>query len=328
MPNTAEIEQLRLEIESLRRDVEKLRDHQHLGTDGSVLLQGSTPILAQSLGLIGSTIKRGDFLFTPFNITDGQVGGLSADVKQRLMGMGIAITGGKGTSSEQVNALLTSGLSSDPEEANKPTNQSSWDNINFSQLSVIQSLNSSYSQSGPSFVSPTSFLIGERTPGIKNGVGSITSGGSTLSDSTANFQSDKLILSVCNIFTSSGSILASYRVLSHTSNVLTLGQVNSDGSSTIASLPQTGSFSYEVRTPMLLGASEMPWERLYVGEDIRLGYGSSGGSQVRYIKWGNGSPEGVVTANTGSLYLRFDGSTSTSLYIKTSGSGATGWTAK
>jgi len=40
---------------------------------------------------------------------------------------------------------------------------------------------------------------------------------------------------------------------------------------------------------------------------------------------GNGSPEGVVTANVGSLYRRLDGGTGTSVYIKESGTGNTGW---
>jgi len=43
---------------------------------------------------------------------------------------------------------------------------------------------------------------------------------------------------------------------------------------------------------------------------------------------GAGSPEGVVTAPVGSLYTDRTGSTSTTLYVKTSGSGNTGWTAK
>lgn len=46
------------------------------------------------------------------------------------------------------------------------------------------------------------------------------------------------------------------------------------------------------------------------------------------IVFGSGSPEGVVTAPVGSIYLRSDGSTSTTLYVKTSGSGSSGWTAK
>lgn len=43
---------------------------------------------------------------------------------------------------------------------------------------------------------------------------------------------------------------------------------------------------------------------------------------------GTGSPEGVVTASPGSLFSRTDGGATTSLYVKTSGSGNTGWTAK
>lgn len=44
---------------------------------------------------------------------------------------------------------------------------------------------------------------------------------------------------------------------------------------------------------------------------------------------GEGSPEGVYTANRGTLFLRTDGSTSTTLYVKTADDGlATGWTAK
>jgi len=43
---------------------------------------------------------------------------------------------------------------------------------------------------------------------------------------------------------------------------------------------------------------------------------------------GTGSPEGSVIAGIGSLYVNSSGGTSTTLYVKTSGSGNTGWTAK
>lgn len=43
---------------------------------------------------------------------------------------------------------------------------------------------------------------------------------------------------------------------------------------------------------------------------------------------GYGSPENLVTAKVGSLYQRLDGGATTTLYVKTSGSGATGWTGK
>lgn len=42
---------------------------------------------------------------------------------------------------------------------------------------------------------------------------------------------------------------------------------------------------------------------------------------------GTGSPEGVITAPVGSLYRRTDGGASTTLYIKESGTAATGWRA-
>ena len=43
---------------------------------------------------------------------------------------------------------------------------------------------------------------------------------------------------------------------------------------------------------------------------------------------GTGSPEGVVTANKGSTYRRFDGAAGTCFYVKESGTGNTGWVAK
>lgn len=43
---------------------------------------------------------------------------------------------------------------------------------------------------------------------------------------------------------------------------------------------------------------------------------------------GTGTPEAVVTAPVGSIFLRTDGGVSTTLYVKTSGAGNTGWTAK
>jgi hypothetical protein len=47
-----------------------------------------------------------------------------------------------------------------------------------------------------------------------------------------------------------------------------------------------------------------------------------------YIQVGNGSPEGAVAAPVGSLWLRLNGGANTTLYVKQSGTGNTGWTAK
>lgn len=43
---------------------------------------------------------------------------------------------------------------------------------------------------------------------------------------------------------------------------------------------------------------------------------------------GSGTPEGAVTGPVGSLFTRTDGGATTTLYVKTSGVGNTGWTAK
>ena len=62
------------------------------------------------------------------------------------------------------------------------------------------------------------------------------------------------------------------------------------------------------------------------------------GAPIVFIRWGEisiapitqgtGSPETLVTGIVGDIYLRTDGSTSTTLYIKETGTGNTGWVAK
>jgi hypothetical protein len=52
------------------------------------------------------------------------------------------------------------------------------------------------------------------------------------------------------------------------------------------------------------------------------------GTDNKGIFHGSGSPEGVVTAPVGSLFLRADGSPGSTFYVKESGVGNTGWAAK
>jgi hypothetical protein len=59
-------------------------------------------------------------------------------------------------------------------------------------------------------------------------------------------------------------------------------------------------------------------ETLYVGKN----------NTTARILSGTGSPQGVVEAPVGSLYLRQDGGANTTLYVKESGTGNTGWVAK
>lgn len=49
---------------------------------------------------------------------------------------------------------------------------------------------------------------------------------------------------------------------------------------------------------------------------------------LAYWLRGSGTPEGSVTASVGTLFLRSDGGASTTLYVKESGTGNTGWVAK
>ena len=51
-------------------------------------------------------------------------------------------------------------------------------------------------------------------------------------------------------------------------------------------------------------------------------------STTAQIHSGTGTPEGAVTASTGSVFLRTDGGANTTLYVKESGTGNTGWVAK
>ena len=64
--------------------------------------------------------------------------------------------------------------------------------------------------------------------------------------------------------------------------------------------------------------------------NLVIGTSGKGISLPGGITWtsGSGSPEGVVTAPVGSLYSRSDGGVLTSLYVKQSGSGNTGWAGK
>lgn len=70
-----------------------------------------------------------------------------------------------------------------------------------------------------------------------------------------------------------------------------------------------------------LGRSTERWQHVY-GTNFRPGAGTATWTS------GTGTPEGAVTATVGSMFTRTDGGAGTTLYIKESGSGNTGWAAK
>ena len=66
---------------------------------------------------------------------------------------------------------------------------------------------------------------------------------------------------------------------------------------------------------------------LSVGNLI-ISNGTATGSTAIAILYGNGSPVNNVNANPGSIYLNIAAGSATTLYVKESGTTATGWRAK
>lgn len=73
-----------------------------------------------------------------------------------------------------------------------------------------------------------------------------------------------------------------------------------------------------------LGVMGDTTDEIWAYVPISLG-GSAGAPKIR---WGAGSPEGIVASAVGSLYVRTDGGAGTTLYVKETGTGNTGWVAK
>lgn len=163
-----------------------------------------------------------------------------------------------------------------------------------------------------------SFFYGLRPPlysGPRTGTIAITSGGNTITDPKQTFTVNALAGAYISIIGKSTSTLETHLIASNTATQITI--------STTWGISEN--VDYVVFVPVYLGAANYPWQRVYLMGDIRFGRGPSAGANVIYIKYGSGSPEGVVTANVGSLFLRTDGGAGTTLYVKESGTGNTGW---
>lgn len=81
------------------------------------------------------------------------------------------------------------------------------------------------------------------------------------------------------------------------------------------------SFLPSVTASIDLGSTSQRWNNTY-SANFRPGAGTF------LVSGGPGSPEGVVTAGQGSVWMRTDGGAATTLYVKESGAGNTGWVAK
>ena len=105
----------------------------------------------------------------------------------------------------------------------------------------------------------------------------------------------------------------------------TIGALYSTGSGTVTSHASLTPNSDGARN---LGTNSVRWGEGHFSTTVR----SESFTQDNGPTWtsGTGSPEGVVTAPRGSLYSRTDGGTSTTLYVKETGTASsnTGWIAK
>lgn len=160
------------------------------------------------------------------------------------------------------------------------------------------------------------FYWGFRPP-IYIGTASITSGGSTLTDIKWKWTTNELAGAYLNVY--DGSALYTHLIASNTATVITISDT--------FTFTNADSY-YLVSMPIYFGSADYPWRRLYTATDIRFGIGASAGTKVCFIKHGTGTPEASVTAQVGSLYMRLDGGADTTLYVKESGTGNTGWIAK
>ncbi len=300
-----------LSLEERIKELEKvLSEHQHLGVDGSSKFEGETEFKGKEFLVKGSYSAKD---FTPMNI--GAVDSSDQQQsRQRVAAFGVAITGQKESVGEQISAAIVAGKKYEIENLPE-ANKCDYNKVSQSQLRLIHTPQNEVVNSGPSTNLRNSYLIGESTPAFASN-GYINTGGNTLEDPEASLQPNKLVGCLISIY-SGGLLVETHKITENTSDIITI-----DETWAVAS----GNYYYFVFAPIFLGSAERPFQRGYFSDDIRFGKGNSAGSQVCYLKWGNGTPEGVITAQPGSLYLNMEGGANGTLFIKESGTGNTGWT--
>lgn len=93
-------------------------------------------------------------------------------------------------------------------------------------------------------------------------------------------------------------------------------------------LPAIGTYAQMIASTDLVGNRNARW--LVTDNGLGLAHWQSDGTTWRPVDaiWCTGTPEGQITAPVGSLARRTDGGPATTLYVKESGAGNTGWIAK
>ena len=339
---------LQKEIQSLTNDVARLKQqasdlqakyaaHQHQPGDGTSALEGRPDLKAATLSLSGGQILSGSpFAETALTLYDMMNPSTPRNnVSRRAIGEQIAVSN-KGLANEQDQALVSVG--SDVAVI-KNKYDFSITGADVSQINILHFPNDTgvTTPGGVRTVASPSFFTGFRTPYIANNketpTGVIVHGGHTLTDNTLNVVPNSLVGSRINIYDANG-LVEGWDIGGNTATEIFI-----DG----GWLYGSGTYFYEVYSPMYLGSADNPWRRLYVanqgadsGLAIRFGEGptskpatSSGAQSVFGLYYGNGFPNGSVTANPGSIYINWGGGTGTTLSIKESGEATnTGWVSK
>lgn len=313
------------QLEQRITELEKvLKEHQHLGKDGSKEFDGHQEITCKDLTINGLGGAENLFAIPSFKITD------SKDIgKERVIGSQAVGTSLEGEDNEQNNVILQIGKGFIEKESNKED----WDKNSFSQIILSHSPNDyPWYLFGFKDLPATAFLTAKRTP-IVFGEGTIS--GDTLTDINANFPVGTAPTSLANAKLLKNSLIHGTILIKDSDfNTIEANRIITTTEKTIKckyTFENQGKFRYEILIPIALGSANAPFSFGYFGDAIFLGYGGTNArttnNKVTTILWGMGSPEAVVVASPGSLYLNQSGGAGTSIYIKETGVNKTGWKA-
>ena len=131
-----------------------------------------------------------------------------------------------------------------------------------------------------------------------------------------------------NLFTGTGTTRACVQVLANTGNLGNIRFHHNDCRNSSYGLELNREESYTIASASIQGNSNyVPtlWRNVG-GSAVTPVVGGNAGSIATYLV--TASPEGVIAAPVGSMAINTAGGASTTLYVKTSGTGNTGWTAK
>ena len=145
--------------------------------------------------------------------------------------------------------------------------------------------------------------------------------------SSANFTNSAFQDLVTNLYNASGTVGAKITVqfasnggATATNNIVSYGSAMGAG---LDNVIEMGNANGKVRVTTAGNISATTGNFIVAASGKGISFPGS-------LLWstGSGSPESVVTAPVGSMYTRSDGGAGTTLYVKESGTGNTGWVAK